>query len=509
MFSRLSVKWKLGLLLGMLCLMLVGVGLQGLHGAGQMAAGMRTIYEDRVVPLRGLKVIADEYAVNVIDAVNKANAGLLSAAEALGQVDEASRLIGKEWKAYMATTLTEQEARLASEATALFEAADAEVGKVESFLRRNPGDLHGKLDAFDGPLYASIDPISDKINALINLQLNVAAEEYARGSARAEFVRAFSLTLMVLGTLLALVLGSIIIRGIVVPLRQASALANRLAEGDLSGRVTVAGEDEIGQLLRSMQRMVQQLSHIVSEVNGASDALASASEEVAATAQALSQGTSEQAASVEETTASIEQMLASIDKNAEHARVTDGMSAQAFAEAREGREAVTRTVDAMKSIADKISIIDTIAYQTNLLALNAAIEAARAGDHGKGFAVVATEVRKLAERSQIASREIGEVAQDSVELAGQAGRLLDALVPSIQQTSTLVQEIAAACGEQATGAAQITRAMEQLNSVTQHGASSSEELASTAEEMSGQAQQLQQIMAYFKVGESRGSGGRV
>jgi methyl-accepting chemotaxis protein len=303
------------------------------------------------------------------------------------------------------------------------------------------------------------------------------------------------------GIVIGVLMGYLISRGISQPLMNAVAIANDLAKGNLTASIAVKGTDEVGQLLSAMKGMVAKLSQIVSEVNSSSDALASASEEVSATAQNLSQGASEQASSVEETTASVEQMSASIAQNTENARVTDSMSGKAAKEAVEGGEAVTKTVEAMKSIAEKIGIIDDIAYQTNLLALNAAIEAARAGEHGKGFAVVAAEVRKLAERSQVASREIGEVAKNSVSLAEKAGKLLEEMIPSIQKTSDLVQEISAASVEQSSGASQINQAMEQLNSITQQSASSSEELASTSEEMSSQAQQLQQLMTFFKIDE--------
>jgi methyl-accepting chemotaxis protein len=202
---------------------------------------------------------------------------------------------------------------------------------------------------------------------------------------------------------------------------------------------------------------------------------------------------------VEQTSASIEEMTSSIAQNTDNAKATDGMAAKAAQEASEGGQAVDATVVAMKQIARKIGIIDDIAYQTNLLALNAAIEAARAGEHGKGFAVVAAEVRKLAERSQVAAQEIGEVATNSVELAERAGVLLDQMVPNIKKTSDLVQEITAASEEQSSGVAQINSAVNQLSQTTQQNASSSEELAATAEEMSSQAEQLQQTMGFFKV----------
>lgn len=298
---------------------------------------------------------------------------------------------------------------------------------------------------------------------------------------------------LVIGLGLALFISRIISR----PLKHAAAAAEQLAEGNLNVHIEPGSKDETGMVINAMQNMVGKLSHIIGEVRNAADNLASASEEVSATAQSMSQATSEQAASVEETSASIEQMSASINQNTENAKVTDGMASKAAKEATDGGESVQQTVVAMKKIAQRISIIDDIAYQTNLLALNAAIEAARAGEHGKGFAVVAAEVRKLAERSQVAAQEIGELSSSSVEMAEKAGNLLSEMVPSINKTSDLVQEISAASEEQAAGVAQINTAMTQLNSVTQQNASSSEELAATAEEMSSQAEQLQQAMSFF------------
>ncbi|WP_369975876.1 methyl-accepting chemotaxis protein [Xanthomonas bundabergensis] len=307
------------------------------------------------------------------------------------------------------------------------------------------------------------------------------------------------------GVLLGVGLGFFISRSVTKPIGKAVDVANALAEGDLSMVIESTSKDEAGQLLMAMRRMVEKLQQVVGEVNASAQTLAGASEEVSATAQSLSQASTEQAAGVEETSASLEQMTASIGQNTENARITDGMAAQAARETVEGGEAVVATVSAMKQIAQKIGIIDDIAYQTNLLALNAAIEAARAGEHGKGFAVVAAEVRKLAERSQVAAQEIGEVAGSSVELAEKAGRLLETIVPSIKKTSDLVQEIAAASQEQSSGVAQINSAVVQLSQTTQQNATASEELAATAEEMSSQAEYLQQSMAFFRLGHGEAS----
>ena len=290
---------------------------------------------------------------------------------------------------------------------------------------------------------------------------------------------------------------------IIVPITEAMDVLSAMSSGDLTRSITGDYQGKFLELKYSVNGTVEKLSEIIGEVRGSADSLSSASEEISATAQSMAQSASEQAASVEQTSASMEQMSASIAQNTENAKVTDGMAGKANKEACEGGRAVKDTVAAMKTIAEKIGIVDSIAYQTNLLALNAAIEAARAGEHGKGFAVVAAEVRKLAERSQIAAQEISEVAKNSVALAERAGNLLDEIVPSIAKTSDLVQEIAAASEEQSIGSEQINSAMSQMSQLTQQNASASEELAATAEEMSGQAEQLQELMGFFTVQSKR------
>ena len=288
---------------------------------------------------------------------------------------------------------------------------------------------------------------------------------------------------------------------VVSPIRDVQRVMGAMEQGDMTQTVTKQYQGEFAVLKDAINNTIEKLSETIAQIITAADALSNASGQVSETAQSLSQSSSEQAASVEETTASLEQMTASVSQNTENAKVTDTMASKAAKEAGEGGEAVGKTVEAMKSIADKIGIIDDIAYQTNLLALNAAIEAARAGEHGKGFAVVAAEVRKLAERSQVAAQEIGQLAGSSVKMAERAGHLLTEMVPSIQKTSDLVQEIASASEEQSTGVGQINGAMGQLNKATQQNASASEELAATAEELGGQAGQLQQLMEFFSVEE--------
>jgi methyl-accepting chemotaxis protein len=361
-----------------------------------------------------------------------------------------------------------------------------------------------------------------------------ARENQRRSNGLLEQITWFSLACI---ALLAVV-SFFLVRTITGPVEGAVVAANRLAEGDVEASIEVTSRDEIGQLLAAMQRMgeylremagvaevmaggdlsvevgprgekdtlgtafrsmVVRLSNTIAELRGGAQTLFTASREVSATSQTLSEGTSEQAASVEEAASSLEQMTASITQNATNSRQTEQMAIKGASMADETGTAVNETREAMKSIAEKISIVEEIAYQTNLLALNAAIEAARAGEHGKGFAVVATEVRRLAERSQVAAKEIGGLAASSVQVAERSSSFLEELVPSIRKTAELVQEVAAASDEQSSGVSQINGAMNRVDQVAQRNASAAEELATTAEEMASQAAALQQSMSFFNL----------
>jgi methyl-accepting chemotaxis protein len=327
-------------------------------------------------------------------------------------------------------------------------------------------------------------------------ELQGRRDRVAEETARATTIMTVLLAVIVL---FAIVVCLVIARSVTRPLAQIVEVADTIASGDLSVEIPEDRGDEVGKLQSAMAQMSRSLREVIGELRNGAAALSSAASQVSATSIALSQGTSEQAASVEEVSASLEEMGAAIAQNADNSRSMEQMSLSGARDAGDAGVVVKQTVAAMKSIAERVGLIEEIAYQTNLLALNAAIEAARAGEHGRGFAVVATEVRKLAERSQIAAKDIRAVAGDSVGVAVTAGERLDELVPRIRKASELTQEVAAASSQQAAGVAQMTKAVSSVDQVTQRNASASEELASAAEELSAQATTLHQAAAFFRV----------
>jgi methyl-accepting chemotaxis protein len=289
-------------------------------------------------------------------------------------------------------------------------------------------------------------------------------------------------------------------------LRATAALADQLADGDLT--ITVKPLSDRDTLSQALQRMVDRLRSVVADASAASINVSSGSQELSSTSEQMSQGATEQASAAEEASASMEEMAANIKQNADNATQTEKIARQSAKDAEASGEAVRQAVSAMQTIAEKITIVQEIARQTDLLALNAAVEAARAGEHGRGFAVVASEVRKLAERSQTAATEIGAVSSQTVKAAQQAGDMLASLVPDIRKTAELVSEISAACREQDIGASQINEAIQQLDKVTQQNASASEEMSATSEELAAQAEELQASIAYFRTDDQGGSARR-
>ncbi|MBF0369309.1 MAG: methyl-accepting chemotaxis protein [Magnetococcales bacterium] len=323
-------------------------------------------------------------------------------------------------------------------------------------------------------------------------------QEVAQGSRQALIV---SGVILLLGAFFAVVIG----RAVSGPLVRLKGMSDQFSQGDLTVTTDISRSDEVGMMAQGLSRTVAKLREVMSQAKSASSNVAAGSQELSDASQQLSQGATQQAAAIEETSSAMEEMVSNIQQNADNAQTTEQISQKASKDAVESGDAVNEAMSAMKMIAEKISIIEEIARQTNLLALNAAIEAARAGEHGKGFAVVAAEVRKLAERSQSAAGEIGGLSASSVSVAERAGGMLEQLVPDIQKTAELIQEITAASIEQNQGATQINKALQQLDQVIQQNAGQAEEMAATSEELFAQADTLQSAVGFFHTGEEGGA----
>jgi methyl-accepting chemotaxis protein len=473
------------------------IGITGIISLSNEKEDIDSMYKDRVIPLEELKEISDDYAVNIVDAIHKVNNGDIDFSEGLLHLKQAREHIKENWKEYLQTKIIGEEEALAEHVGELMPVVDSRLNEVEEMMHNE--DLASLQQFIREDLYQTMDPLTNSISELTKVQLNLAGDLYNEAHEIYEATFTRSLIFMIVGFVLIVVLSVWIIANINRKLNVANKVVFRMSEGDLMVGIEDDSNDEIGKLSRALNVTRLKLKDVITNVLHTSSNVAEASVQLSNTSQEISQGASEQASSVEEISSSIEEMSGNIQQNTDYAQDTFKIAQKAAEEISTGSEKVITTVDAMKKIAEKISIIGEIAFQTNILALNAAVEAARAGEHGKGFGVVAAEVGKLADRSKIAAAEINEITTSSVDIAEEAGAIMKKIVPDIQKTATLVQEIAAASMEQNSGVEQVNSAIQQLNDVTQQNAAASEEMATSAEELSSQAEALQQAMMFFKI----------
>lgn len=514
MFKNLTIKTRLVTVIAFLSLELIVGGVIGIVSLGNANGSMQTIYDDRVVPLGQLDRIIRSTDQNE-NTIAKALTGEQSTVEqSLNDVNQSTRLIDKEWSAYMASNLTPEERKLADEFTEARKnyLADGVKPAIEALKIL---DTQSAVAALHGPMTTLSLPVHQKMDALIKLQLSVAKAAYDRSQNIYLWVRNTCTAGILFGVFLAALVGWWLVQAITNPLSEAVKVASAVASGDLTQAIDIRSNDETGQLMRALKNMTDSLMQIVSQVRSSTDTIASGSSEIAAGNQELSARTEQQASSLEETASSLEELTSTVKQNADNARQANQLAQSASDVANKGGAVVSQVVETMnsindssKKIADIISVIDGIAFQTNILALNAAVEAARAGEQGRGFAVVAAEVRTLAQRSAAAAKEIKGLIGESVDnvsvgtkLVDQAGATMREIVASIQRVTDMVGEITSASQEQTAGIEQINQAVSQMDQVTQQNAALVEEAAAAADTMREHAGGLAQAVGVFKLDE--------
>ena len=493
---KISVK----ILSGFILLAFLGslIGIIGIRGMNVIAEGNVKMHQKMAIPLSQLGHISTYFQrvrINQRDFITAETAE--EREKAWETIQDLRKKIGEISDEFEKSLMTDKGREDFEE----FKKARNEYGKILEEIRslvqqKRMGDA---LDLAKGHGKEVAAHEQKLIDELIESKLEITEATAEEDAALAKSTTVSMIVIILIAFIFSVFTGIFISRLITGSVSTALTSVNTIARGDLTSRVIQKSNDELGIMIKSINEMGESLSQIIGKILMHTESVSSASEQLSATAQSMSQGANEQAASVEETSAAMEEMSASIKQNAENAKVTQSIATKASTDADDGGKAVQETVSAMNMIADKIGMVEDIAYNTNLLALNAAIEAARAGEHGKGFAVVASEVRKLAERSQLAAKDISELALKSVNIADKAGQMIQSIVPSTQKTSDLVEEISAASDQQATGVGQINQSMSQLDIITNQNASGAEELAATAEELNGSVESLRDLLGYFKI----------
>jgi methyl-accepting chemotaxis protein len=499
--KNLKISVKLYLMLFITLAVIAAVGLNGLTNLKKISAAAEDMYVNRVLPLQNLKKISDIILMDVAFPLQQSkSAGTLSQQE-IFQFKQSISDLKDIWKNLKKEMTNAGEEKLMEETE---KSLNQTLGQLDAILTVESYNLKNNIkanfsDNSYNQFFNNLSKFTNNINTLIQNQLKKANQISINASRILINTKNEALIIISVGFGLILILAIILITGIVKEMKMANDILRKIATGDLNVEIPDVADDELGKVIKSIGYMQDKLRDVVSLVYNAADNLSIASRELSSTSQTISQGATEQASSTEEVSSSIEEMASNIQQNAQNAKKTESISEQLSDKTTAMVKAAVESQSKIQDIAEKISIINEIAFQTNILALNAAVEAARAGDHGRGFGVVASEGGKLAERSKIAASEIDELSKSSVEVIEEAGVLMQKIAPEINTTTSLIREITIASEEQELGAEQINKAIQQLNEITQQNAAASEEIATSAEELSSQAEQLLETMSFFKV----------
>ncbi|ACM38130.1 MULTISPECIES: methyl-accepting chemotaxis protein [Rhizobium/Agrobacterium group] len=494
---RFTIKMKLGLAFGIVVALLIASSVLGIQSLGSMNDAMGNTLEGPVERLRlaqqlqmeQLQQLRQQKNVQLAQSEDEIKSSIVKANASRAEFDQA-------FAAVMAKAT--EEGKVFWNKLAVVE---ADFRKTDDQIKALTiaGDTAGALRVSTGENRKAVNEIDDLLSQVVSLEQSRLRDADAAGDAEYASTRLMLLSLSIAASVIAVMAAVWIVISVTGGINRAVVAVRKVADGDLTEFAQIRSRDEIGDMLQYVNTMIERLRGVVGDALSASDNVSSGSQQLSSASEQVSQGATEQASSAEEASASMEEMAANIKQNADNAAQTEKIARQSSKDAETSGEAVNRAVGAMRTIAEKISIVQEIARQTDLLALNAAVEAARAGEHGKGFAVVASEVRKLAERSQAAAAEISTLSGQTVQVATEAGEMLTRLVPDIRKTAELISEISAACREQDIGASQINEAIQQLDKVTQQNAGASEEMSATSEELAAQAEELQTSIAFFKV----------